>query len=135
MTASENELLQMQEETNRIVSEIQSQKLDEAGATRFIYALFILCGISMIFESFVRSYRAKKKEKKRAGEKTGDLTKKLLIVYGVHLLFVVLFCLICAYILGITGPYLWTLCLITVFMVEISPLFALNLKLNKKEKE
>ena len=130
MVEDQNEIIQMQEE---IIESIQSQKLDGPGAERFIYSLFIVCGISMIFENFIKSYRAKKKEKKRAGESTKELTKKIFIVYLIHLLFIALTCLICAYLVKITGPYIWTLCLISVSMVEIAPLFTIDLNFKRKK--
>ncbi len=65
---SEQQAIQMQEEANRIVESIESQRLDKPHSISFVYALFVVVGISMVFENFVRGYKEQKRKKKEAGE-------------------------------------------------------------------
>ena len=131
---SEEQAAQMQEEANKIIESIESQKLDQSHSISFVYSLFIIVGISMIFENFVRSYKEEKRKKKELGEPLGDIRKKLLIVYGIHILVISLMWLICGLLLKITSPYIWFLTIVTVYIVEIGPMFTLHLKMKKEEK-
>lgn len=133
MATNENELIQMQEETNRIIESIESQKLEGSAINSFIYAIFIVVGISMIFEFFVRGYREEIRKKKEEGESAKEIRIKLLITYGIHILAVVIMWLICAFALKLTGIYIWFLGAITVYIVEISPLFTIHFRKKKKE--
>ena len=136
MTASQNELIQMQEETNRIVESIESQRLDAQSTASFIYALFAVVAISMIFENFVRGYREEKRNKKQAGESVKDIRVKLLATYGIHIVVIIILWAVCKFLLNLTIPYIGFLIAITVYIVEIGPLFAIHLKFKKdKEKE
>ena len=132
---SEIQTIQMQQETNKIISDIESQKLDSSGTAAFIYALFAIVAISMAFENFVRNYRKQKHDKKKAGEPIGEYRKKLLIAYGIHIVVVLLFWVICKFALKLTTPYIGFLIALTVYIVEISPLFAIYIKFKKEEEK
>lgn len=123
---SEQQAIQMQEEASKMIESIESQKLDQAHTISFVYALFVIVGISMVFENFVRSYREEKRKKKEAGEQVGEVRKKLLITYGIHILLIALMWLICSLLLNITSPYIWFLTAVTVYIVEIGPLFTIH---------
>lgn len=129
---SENELVQMQEETNRILESIEEQRLDEEGTSAFVYTFFITVAIAMVFEVFVRSYRKELCDKKEAEGDTKDIRKKLLITYVIHLLTIGITLLICTYVLKFTQMYTWFLILITVYIVEIAPLFSIRFKKKKR---
>lgn len=133
MATSENELLKLQEETNQIMQSIQEQKLDESGINAFIYAIFIVVAISMIFEFFVRGYREEVRRRKQEEIPAKEIRIKLLIVYIIHLFVIGALWLICNYALKFTGIYIWFLIAITVYIVEISPLFTIHFRKRKKE--
>lgn len=130
---SEIQAIQMQQETNKIISDIESQKLDSSGTAVFIYALFAIVAISMVFENFVRNYRKLKHDKKKEGEPVTEYRKKLLITYGIHIVVIILFYIICRFLLKLTTPYIGFLIAITVYIVEISPLFAVYIRFKKEE--
>lgn len=132
METTQSQLIQMQEEANRIVESIESQKLDANSATAFIYTLFIIVGISMIFENFVRSYREQKREKKNKEEPIKELRIKLLITYVIHLAFIIVLWLVCQNLIKLTSPYIWFLTAVTLYMVEIGPLFTIHFKKRTK---
>ena len=130
-----NESEQMQEEANRILTSIESQVLDEKGNTTFVYTLFILIGISIIFEYFVRTYKEQIRTRKDNNEEYKSIRKKLWIVYGIHIIFTVIFSLIAKYAVHLTDIYVYFLALGTVYVVEIAPLFTLHFKfLDRKGK-
>ena len=135
MNYSEEKLIEMQEETNKLVESIESQKLDENAVQSFIYTLFIIVAISMIFEYFVKKYREEKRKKKKAGEPLKETRGKLLIIYGVHILTLLLTWIICEDVLKFTNIYTVVLIAIPVYIVEIAPLFVWHLNLNKKEEK
>lgn len=130
---SEQQAIMMQEETNRIVQDIESQKLDNDGTMAFIYALFVIVAISMVFESFVRSYRRQKHDKKKAGEPVKECRKKLLITYLIHIVVVLLFGVICNFLLKLTPPFTGFLIAVSIYIVEIAPLFAIYINFKKEE--
>lgn len=130
---SENELLQMQEEANEIIEEIESQKLEESAVNTFVYLIFIVVAVSMLFEFFVRGYREELKRIKENGEPTKEIRIKLLIIYCIHIVAIVILWLINNYLLNITGIYAWFLIAITLYIVEIAPLFTIRIKKRKKE--
>ncbi len=132
---SESQAIQMQEEANKIMSEIESQKLDSNGVASFIYSFFIIIAISMIFEGFVRSYKESKWKKKKNEEPTEEFTKKLWIVYGIHLIALILMYVICTYLVGITTPYVIFLLCVSIYIVEIAPKFTLHFNFDKKEEK
>ena len=132
---SETQAIQMQEETNRIVQEIESQKLDNDAAASFIYALFAVVAISMVIESFVKNYKDKIYEKKRAGQKYSAERKKLWITYLIHIPVLLLIWCICSFLLNISSPYVGFLIIVSIFMVEIAPLFTIHLNFKKEIKE
>ena len=132
---SESQTIQMQEEANKLMSEIESQKLDSNGVASFIYCLFIIVAISMIFESFVRNYKESKRQKRKSEEPTEEFTKKLWITYGIHLVVLILTYLICTYLVGLTTPYTIFLLSISIYIVEIAPKFTLHLDFVKKEEK
>lgn len=131
--ATEADIIRMQEETNRIIESIESQKLSEEANNAFIYAIFIVVAVSMIFENFVRKYKDDIKNKKENEESAKDIRIKLMITYLIHMLLIAILWVICTYVLKITGIYIWFLIIITVYVVEISPLFTIKLKKKKKE--
>lgn len=130
---SEKQLIQMQEETNRIIESIESQKLDPKTTNSFIYAMLAIVAISMIFEFFVRGYKDEIRNKKEQKESTKKIRIKLWITYGIHVLFTIIACLICRYALNITGIYVWFLAIVTIYIVEIAPLFTIHFRKKKKE--
>lgn len=132
MNYSEEQLIEMQEETNRIVESIESQKLKGNEASSFVYALFVIVAISMIFEYFVKKYREEKRNKKKAGESLREVRGKLLITYGIHLFTLLITWIVCYNVLGIPNVYTGFLVAIAVYIVEIAPLFTLHLDLIKK---
>lgn len=131
--STESELIQMQEETNKIIESIEAQKLDEGAINAFIYAIFIVVAISMILEIFVRSYKEQIRNKKDANEPVKNIRIKLLIIYGIHIAALIILWLVCTYALKFTGIYTWFLIAITVYIVEIAPLFTIRFK-KKKDK-
>ena len=133
MNYSEAQLLEMQEETNKIVESLESQKLEGSVAASFIYALFVIVAISMIFEYFVKKYRKEKRDKKKAGEPLREIRGKLLITYGVHIFVLLITWIICSDVLQITDVYSGFLIVVAVYIVEIAPLFTIHLNLNEKE--
>ena len=135
MTVTENQIIQMQEETNRIIESIESQKMDSNTANLFIYVLLITVAISMIFEYFVREYRKKKKEKKQNGESTNEIVTKLFITYSIHIITLVILWLICLYLMKFTILYVCCLIAISIYIVGISPLFTFYFKSKKNEKD
>ncbi len=132
---SQEQAIQLQEEANKIVQEIESQKLDDNGVQVFIWALFAIVAISMIFESFVKGYKEIIYDKKKAKESRKEPRKKLLITYGIHILFLVISWVICTFALKLTTPYVFFLLLVSFFMVEIAPLFTIHIRLKKEVKD
>ena len=132
---SEAQAIQMQEETNRIIQEIESQKLSNDVANTFIYALFVIVAISMIFEEVVKSFKQKIHEKKKQGEKDTTSKKRLWITYLIHIPVLVLIWVICKYALGFTDPYVGFLIFVSIFMVEIAPLFTIYINFKKEVKK
>ncbi len=132
--SNENEIIYMQEEVNKLIENIESQRLDQNTINSFIYSMFVIIAISMIFENFVRSYREKIRIAKKEKLPIKEAYIKLLITYAVHIAITVILSIICYYALNITKIYIWFLVLVTICIVEISPLFTINfLKKNKKE--
>lgn len=123
-----NEAEQMQEEANKILTSIESQVLDEKGNTVFVYTLFILIGISMVFEYFVRTYKEQIRTRKDNNEEYKDIRKKLWIVYGTHIVFTIIFSLIVKFVIHLTDIYVYFLILGTIYVVEIAPLFTIHFK-------
>ena len=123
-----SEAEQMQEEANEMLTSIESQVLDEEGNTAFIYALFILIGISMIFEYFVRNYREEIRTRKDNNKEYKNIRKKLWIVYGIHIIFAIIFAFVVKFIVHLTDIYVYFLLLGTVYVVEIAPLFTFHFK-------
>ena len=132
---TEAQAIQMQEETNRIVNEIESQKLDNQEISTFIYAFFIVVAISMVFEGFVKSYRESIHDKKKENKTVSTERKKLLIIYFAHILLTIIMWAICKFAIGLPTPYLGFLIGVTVYMVEIAPLFTVYIKLKKEVKD
>lgn len=130
---SENQLLQMQEEANEIIGEIESQKLEESAVNTFVYLIFIVVAVSMVFEFFVRGYKNEIKRRKENEESTKEVRIKLLITYCIHIVAIAILWLINNYLLNITGIYGWFLIAITIYIVEIAPLFAIDIKKKNKE--
>ena len=56
------------------------------------------------------------------------LNKKLFITYIVHVVAIILFWIISRYLLKLTSPYIWLLIIITVYIVEVAPIFTIHLK-------
>ena len=131
---AENQLMQIQEETNRIVQSIESQKIDGQTANSFVYALLAIVAISMIFELFVRNYKREIYEKKDIKEPTKQIRIKLWITYGIHLTILTIFCMICRYLFNITNIYVWFLVVVSIYIVEIAPLFTIHFR-KKRDKE
>ena len=133
MNVNPEQMLEMKEEANKIKDTLETQKLDHDGINTFAYALFIIVAISMVFEFFVKSYREEKRNRKLAGKPNNDIKGKLLITYGVHVIVTVIIWLICENLLKLTGVYTGFLIAITIYIVEIAPLFTIHLNLKKKE--
>lgn len=134
MTANQNELIQMQEETNRIIESIESQRLDTNATGTFIYCLFIIVAVSMIFEYFVRAFKEDIRNKKQEGKSPNDIRVKLLITYGIHIASIIILWIVSLNLLNFTSIYTWFLVIITVYIVEIAPLFTIHLKKKEENK-
>ncbi len=128
MGVSNEQFQAMEEETRQIVENIQSQKLDEKGLNVFIYAIFIVIIISMIFESLVKSNREKLREVKDNKEIANPIKKKLLIIYSAHLATIAVLWFIYSIFAKLPGIYIWFLIVVTVYIVDIAPLFTWHLR-------
>lgn len=126
-----NEEIQMQEQTNKILNDIKSQTMDSNGNIKFVYALFIVVGISMIFEYFVKEYRYEIRENKDC-KKT---KKKLWITYGIHAIFMIILTLVLKFIVKLTDVYVIFLVIATFYVVEFAPLFSFTFRKKKKEEK
>lgn len=129
------EELEMQSQTNAILNSIESQVLDKEGNTRFVYALFAVVGISMIFEYLVRNYKTEIRKRKEEKEDYKEVRKKLWIVYGIHVAFMVILALIVKYALALTDIYVFFLIIVTFYVVEFAPLFSFSFWRKKRGKK
>lgn len=129
------EELEMQSQTNAMLNSIESQVLDKEGNTRFVYALFVVVGISMIFEYLVRNYKTEIRKRKEEKEDYKELRKKLWIVYGIHVAFMIVLALIVKYALALTDIYVFFLIIVTFYVVEFAPLFSFSFWRKKRGKK
>ena len=127
----ENEILY---QTSEVMEEITSQTQTAEGNSKLINTLFVLVGISMVFEYFVRKYKIKIKEEKQENKDYKQTRKKLWIVYGIHFAFTVIFALIVRFVLKMPDVFMWGYVFITIYVVEIETLFNFSFK-RKKQKE
>ena len=128
-----DEVEQMQQQTNQMINSIEMQVLDKEANNRFVYAMFIVVGISMIFEYFVKNYKYEIRNKKEEGNEYKDVRKKLWIVYGIHFIFMLILGFVLKNILAFTDIYVIFLLVVTFYIVEFAPLF--NFSFWKKKKE
>ena len=130
--ATNNEEEQMQAQANEILSSIEAQTMDNEANARFVYALFIVVGISMVFEYFVRGYKAEIREKKEKGESCVTTRKKLWITYGIHAIFMLILAIVLKFIVALTDVYVIFLVIATFYVVEFAPLFSFSFWKKKK---
>ena len=115
--SNENEIIYMQEEGNKLIENIESQRLDQNTINSFIQSMFVIIAISMIFENFVRSYREKIRIAKKEKLAIKEAYIKLLITQAVHIAITVILSRICYCGLNITKIYISFLVLVTICIV------------------
>ena len=128
----ENEFLY---KTNEIAKDIDSQTQTVEGNSKLINTLFVVVGISMVFEYFVRKYRIEIKEFKENSKDYKPTRKKLLITYGIHIIFTFILALVVRFALNMSEVFMWGFVFITVYVVEIETLFNFTFKNKKKKTE
>ena len=125
---------QFQQEANRIMSTINEQKNNPESVNILIVGLFITVIISMIFESFVRGFKYKIKEKRQQDEDVTPLRKRLWITYGVHGIVILIIFFISKYVIKIIDLYNIFFIIVSVCMVEIAPFLQIRMrKRNRRE--
>lgn len=129
------EELQMQVQTNEILNSIESQALDKEANNRLVYTLFVVVGISMVFEYLVKNYKTEIRKRKEDDKEYKDIRKKLWIVYGIHIAFMLILALISKYALAFTDIYVFFLIIVTFYVVEFAPLFSFSFRKKKKEEK
>ena len=122
----------MPENTNDMINSMEGQLLGQEANNRFIYALFVVVGISMIFEYFVRNYKAEIRKRKEEETDYKEIRKKLWIVYGIHVFFMLILSIVVKYALALTNIYVFFLIFVTFYIVEFAPLFSFSFWRKKK---
>jgi len=123
----------MPENTNEILNTIGQQEITGEALNGFVYALFIVVGISMVFEYFVRNYKTEIRKRKEEEKDYKYVRRRLWLVYGIHFVFMVILGLITKFAMQLTDIYVIFLLIVTFYVVEFAPLF--NFTFWKKKKE
>lgn len=137
MLEETNEIINSEEarQTNEILNSLEQQVQDREDNGKFVYAVFIVVGLSMIFEYFVRNYKTEIQRRKEEEKEYKDIRKKLYLTYALHLVFMIALGLIVKFMVGLADVYTVFLLMVTFYIVEFAPLFNFHFRKHKKEEK
>ena len=126
---------QMKQEANEIISIIEEQANNPEAINSLIVGLFVVVVISMLFENIVKGLKYEIKEKNQNDNDTTELRKKLWIVYGIHIIVMLIIFLVCKYVVKMINLYNIFFLIISVSMVEIGPFLQIRMKKKDRRKD